>query len=151
MVMKSSAAVLKAVIAGVAVLASGQAQADIVKSAVRLGAFKLSPYYEDQVPLTTSGTQYVTFSGGGRFTIWYTAECSAEVYVDIDIYVDGRPIQPTGDNDNDSLCDFNTRGAMHTIMGRTDSLADTNHSVVIVSRPTNGLAYLSDTSLLIGK
>jgi hypothetical protein len=150
MVMKSSAAVLKAVIAGVAVLASGQAQADIVKSAVRLGAFELGTSRQD-VSLTTSGTKILGFNGSGKFTIWYTAECAASGYVNVDIWVDGFPIEPTGASNTDSFCDSNTRGAMHTAMGRTHNLGDGEHSVVITAYKSEGLAFLSDSSLLIGK
>jgi hypothetical protein len=149
--MKTRLAILKAILFGAVTLVSAQAQADIIKHAVRLGAFELSPYYEDQVPLTTSGVGYITFYGSGRFTVWYTAECAALVYVDIDIYVDGKEIAPIGANDQDSFCDFNTHSAMHTITGRTDVLADGSHNIVIFSRQTGGVAYLSDSSLLIGK
>jgi hypothetical protein len=149
-IMKSKTGVLKAVIAGVVGLMSVQAQADIIRNAVRLGASEvLTPAY--YVPLTSSGAQFVTFSGSGKFTIWYTAECAASGYVDVDIRVDGVLVSPTGDNTNDSFCDFETRGAMHTVTARTKSLVAGTHTVSILARKTDGLAFLSDSSLLIGK
>ena len=148
--MKTKTGALKAVITSVVALMSVQAQADIIKNAVRLGAAEvLTPAY--YVPLTTSGAQFVSFSGSGKFTIWYTAECAASGYVDVDIRVDGILIGPTGANINDSFCDFNTRGAMHTVTGRTNSLVAGTHTVSILARKTDGVAYLSDSSLLIGK
>jgi hypothetical protein len=146
---KTKTGVLKAAIAGVVGLISVQAQADIIKNAVRLGAFKVDA---SCVPLTTSGAQSVTFSGSGKFTIWYTAECAASDYVDVDVLVDDLPVSPTGLNLNDSFCDFNTRGAMHTVTGRTNSLVAGTHAVTIYARKAGaGVAYLSDSSLLIGK
>jgi hypothetical protein len=61
---KTKTGVLKAVIAGVVGLMSVQAQADIIKNAVRLGAFEVNAGY---LPLTTSAAQTVTFSGSGKF------------------------------------------------------------------------------------
>ena len=148
--MKSRTAVLKAVLAGVVALMSVQAQADVIKHAVRLGEYELN-LNDTFVPLTTSGARFVSFSGSGKFTIWYTAECAATGYVDVDILVDGNPIGPTGGNEQDSFCDFETRGAMHTVTGRTSSLIAGTHSIGIVARKTDGVAYLSDSSLLIGK
>jgi hypothetical protein len=149
--MKTKSGVLRAVIAGVVGLMSVHAQADVVKNAVRLGAFELGAA-DDNVPLTTSGAPVVTFSGSGKFTIWYTAECAASGYVDVDILVDGIPLSPTGANNNDSFCDFETRGAMHTVTGRTNSLVAGTHAVTIYARKAGaGVAYLSDSSLLIGK
>ena len=58
----------------------------------------------------------------------------------------------TGANNNDSLCDFETRGAMHTVTGRTNSLADGTHTVQIIANTSVGtVGFLSDSSLLIGK
>ena len=69
--MKTKIGVLKAVLVGVVALASAPAQADIIKHFVRLGAHKLDQSF---IPLTTSGADSVTFSGSGKFTIWYTAD-----------------------------------------------------------------------------
>ena len=141
---------LKVIVVCAAAFASGQSQADIVKSAVRLGAFELGTSRQD-VSLTTSGTKIIGFNGSGKFTIWYTAECAASGYVTVDIWVDGFPVEPTGANNTDAFCDANTRGAMHTVVGRTHSLVDGEHSVVISAFKSGGLAFLSDSSLLIGK
>jgi hypothetical protein len=147
--MKTKTGVLRAAIACVVGLMSVQAQADIIKNTVRVGAFEVGTTVT--VPLTQSGEQIVAFSGSGKFTIWYTAECAAAGgYVDVEILVDGIPVAPTGANTNDSFCDFNTRGAMHTVTGRTNSLAANTHFVQIRAR-TDGVAFLSDSSLLIGK
>jgi hypothetical protein len=148
--MKTKIRVLKVVLAGVVALMSAQAQADIIKNYVRLGAFQVNAF-TNSVPLTTSGFLGVSFNGSGRFTIWYTAECAASGYVDIDIYVDGIPVGPTGDNTNDSFCDFNTRGAMHTVTGRTGNLVAGSHLVDVYAHVSDGVAFLSDSSLLIGK
>jgi hypothetical protein len=137
-------------LSSVMALACGQAQSDIVKSAVRLGAFELGTSRQD-ISLTTSGTKILGFNGSGKFTIWYTAECAASGYVNIDIWVDGIPIEPTGASNTDSFCDFNTHGAMHTVMGRTHTLVDGEHSVVITAYKSEGFAFLSDSTLLIGK
>jgi hypothetical protein len=148
---KTRIGVLKAVLVGVVALASAQAQADVIKHFVRLGAFGLNTS-NVFIPLTTSGADIVTFSGSGKFTIWYTAECAAvDGYVDVAIRVDGASIGPTGDNLNDSFCDFQTRGAMHMVTGRTNSLVAGTHTVEILARKTGGVAFLSDSSLLIGK
>lgn len=141
--------ILKALIVGAAALATGAAQADIIKHFVRLGAYPLT-VPDSYVPLTTSGVEQVKFSGGGKFTIWYTAECAASGYVDVDIWVDGIPLAPTG-GDEDSFCDFETRGGMHTVTARTGNLADSLHTVEIWAHKADGLASLSDSSLLIGK
>ena len=148
--MKSKLGKLQAVAAGVLCLMAMQAQADVIKNAVRLGGFALF-IGDSTVPLTTSGVTSVAFSGSGKFTIWYTAECAASGYVDVDIVVDFEQLGPTGANDNDSFCDFNTRGATHTVTGRTASLTAGTHYVHIVARKIDGVAYLSDSSLLIGK
>jgi hypothetical protein len=148
-IMKTKTGVLTAVVASVVGIISVQAQAHVIKNAVRLGAFEVT--LGSYVPLTSSGAPNVSFSGSGKFTISYTAECAASGYVDVDILVDGVPIGPTGGNDNDSFCDFNTRGAMHTVTGRTNSLADGTHTVQVIAHKTDGLAFLSDSSLLIGR
>jgi hypothetical protein len=147
--MKTKTRVLRAAIASVAGLMSVQAQADIIKNFVRLGAYEIT--FDAPVPLTQSGARVVTFTGSGKFTIWYTAECSASGYVGVDIYVDDIPVGPTGSNNNDSFCDFNTRGAMHTVTARTNTLAAGTHVVHITAGKSDGLAFLSDSSLLIGK
>ena len=147
--MKTRTAVLKAVIAGAVLLTSVQVQADILEQAVRLGAYEVEAGY---IPLTNSGALASTFSGSGRFSIWYTAECTASEYVNVDLYVDSTIIRPTGGNIADSFCDFNTRGAMHTVTGRTESLPAGTHTVRLwVSKSGSGHVYLSDSSLLIGK
>ena len=43
------------------------------------------------------------------------------------------------------------QAVMHTVVGRTQILADGAHSVVISAYKSEGLAFLSDSSLLIGK
>ena len=147
--MKTKVRVLKTVLAGIMVLMSVQAQADIIKHFVRLGA---SGVNSSPVPLTTSGADLVTFNGSGKFTIWYTAECAASDYVEVNIVVDDIAIDPTGLSFNDSFCDFNTRGAMHTVTGLTKSLAAGTHTVAIFAlMGSAGVAFLSDSSLLIGK
>ena len=148
--MKTKIGVLKAVLVGVVALASAPAQADIIKHFVRLGAFGVD--YNSYAFLTTSGADTVTFTGSGKFTIWYTAECAATGYVDVDIIVAGIAVIPTGNNGNDTFCDPETRGAMHTVTGRTHSLPAGTHSVRIHARKSVGsFAFLSDSSLLIGK
>lgn len=149
--MKTKTRVLRAAIAGVVGLMSIQAQADIVKNFVRVGAFGIDAQYK-HVPLTQTGAPVVTFTGSGKFTIWYTAECASGGYMDVDILVDGIPLSPSGANDQDSFCDFETRGAMHTVTGRTHSLATGTHTVQIVAATSVGtIGFLSDSSLLIGK
>src|SRR5262245_529159 len=148
--MKTKFGVLKTVVVGVAGLLAVQAQADVVKNAVRLGAHQVTAS-ASQVPLTQAGATSVTFTGSGKFTIFYTAECAASAYVGIDIYVDGVPLGPTGGNNQDSFCDPDTRGAMHTATARTNTLAIGTHSVYIVAGRSDGDAYLSDSSLLIAK
>src|SRR5688572_29776389 len=149
--MKTKTRILRAAIAGVVGLMSIQAQADIVKNFVRVGAFQIDAE-DNHVPLTQTGAPVVTFTGSGKFTIWYTAECAAGGYMDVDILVDGIPLSPTGANNQDSFCDFETRGAMHTVTGRTNSLATGTHTVQIVANTSVGtVGFLSDSSLLIGK
>jgi hypothetical protein len=150
-IMKTKTRVLSAAIAGVMGLMGAHAQADIVKNAVRLGAFQVTAV-DDNVPLTQTGEPVVTFTGSGKFTIWYTAECAAGGYVDVDILVDGIPLSPSGANNQDSFCDFETRGAMHTVTGRTNTLAAGTHTVQIRANTSAGtVGFLSDSSLLIGK
>ena len=139
-----------AIIVGTVALMSGRAQADVIKHAVRLGAFGVVTT-GSYVPLTTSGSTGVIFSGSGKFTIWYTAECAASSYVDVEILIDGIEVAPTGINYDDSFCDFETRGAMHTVTGRTGNLDAGTHTVSVFARKTDGVAYLSDSSMLIGK
>lgn len=148
--MKTKFGVLKAVVAGMAGLLTMQAQADVIKNAVRVGGHEVTAS-ASLVPLTTGGATAVTFSGSGRFTIFYTAECAASAYVGIDIYVDGVPLAPTGNNNQDSFCDPDTRGAMHTATARTNSLLSGTHTVFIQAGRSEGQAFLSDSSLLIVK
>ena len=148
--MKTRSGILKAALAGIVALMSAQVQADIIKHFVRLGAFQVNAF-TNSVPLTTSGYLSVLFNGSGRFTIWYTAECAATGYLDLDIYVDGIAISPMGDNSNDSFCDFKTRGAMHTVTGRTGNLVNGTHIVHVLANVPEGVAFISDSSLLIGK
>ena len=150
--MKASIGIVKAVIVVIMALMGAQAQADIIKHVVRLGAFQLSSS-NSHLPLTASGASVVTFTGSGKFTIWYSAECVlAGRYVNVDIHVDGIPLGPTGANGQDSYCDGNTGGAMHTVTGRTHSLTAGTHSVEIIAHTDFGaVAFLSDSSLLIGK
>ena len=148
--MKTKFGVLKSLVVGVAGLAAMQAQADVIKNAVRLGGYQLTAS-DTLIPLTTAGANTFSFSGSGRFTIFYTAECAASGYADIDIYVDGIPLAPTGGNDQDSFCDFDTRGAMHTATARTGTLATGTHVVHIMGKANDGGAFLSDSSLLIAK
>jgi hypothetical protein len=147
--MNTRICVLKAAIACAVALTSGQAQADIIKHFVRLGGIPVD--YATEVPLTTSGAKIVTFSGSGKFTFWFTAECAASGYVDVDFKVDGIPVEPTGGNLDDRFCDADTRGAMHTVTGRTGSLVAGTHTIQVKAYKNVGIAYLSDSSLLIGK
>jgi hypothetical protein len=147
--MRTRTALLRTVLAGVMAFAGTQAQADIIRHFVRQGAWDLQ-LVEDYVALTNAGHWYVTFSGSGRFTIWYTAECAASGYADVAIWVDGIRLAPI-DGDDDSFCDFETRGGMHTVTARTASLADGTHLVWVGGRKSGGFAVLSDSSLLIGK
>jgi hypothetical protein len=147
--MKSKSAVLKVITASVLALAGAQARADIIRHFVRHGAWDMH-LDENYVALTDAGHWYVTFNGSGRFTIWYTAECAASGYVDVDLWVDGIRLDPVG-GDEDSFCDFETRGGMHTVTARTASLADGLHRVWVGGRKSGGVAFLSDSSLLIGK
>jgi hypothetical protein len=147
--MKTKFGVLKALVVGIAGLAAVQAQADVIKNAVRIGGYQLTAS-DSLIPLTTVGANTISFSGSGKFTIFYTAECAAVDYADLDIYVDGVPLAPTGANDMDSFCDFQTRGAMHTVTARTGTLATGTHVVYIKGKSVEG-AYLSDSSLLIAK
>jgi hypothetical protein len=148
--MKTKFGVLKAVVVGVAGLVALQAQADVIKNAARVGGYELG-ISDSLVPLTPTGATGVTFTGSGKFTIFYTAECAASGYVDVDIYVDGVPLAPTAPNNEDSFCDFETRGAMHTATGRTGTLATGTHTVQIQAHKSEGVAFLSDSSLLIAK
>lgn len=148
--MKTKFGVLKALVVGTAGLAAMQAQADVIKNVVRVGAHQVTAS-ASLVPLTTTGATAVTFSGSGKFTIFYTAECASSAYVGIDIYVDGVPLGPTGGNNQDSFCDPDTRGAMHTATARSGTLVSGTHTVFIQAGRSEGEAYLSDSSLLIVK
>ena len=148
--MKTKFGVLKAVVAGAAGLLALQAQADVIKNAVRIGSHQVTAS-ASLLPLTTGGATAVTFTGSGKFTIFYTAECASSAYVGIDIYVDGVALAPTGNNVQDSFCDPDTRGAMHTATARTNALVSGTHTVFIQAGRSDGQAYLSDSSLLIVK
>ena len=148
--MKANFRIGQAVIASVAALASVPAQADIIKHAVRLGAYPVN-LSRSSIALTNAGAAFLTFSGSGVFTIWYTAECVSTGFVAVEIVVDGLGLEPAAGNVDAKFCDASTRGAMQTVTGRTVNLASGTHKVEVRAVLWEGAAYLSDSSLLIGK
>jgi hypothetical protein len=151
--------VLKAALASAVLLIGAQAYSRTVGFFARPGNFFFSsqPVF---VPLNSAGATQVTYSGSGRRTIIYTAECANEVAlgrVTIDIVVDGVGLSPTGGNINDTFCsaasapELEFEGAvMAAAMGRTASLPSGTHTVRIVARALGGgSGLLSDSALLI--
>jgi hypothetical protein len=152
--------ILKTALAAAVVLIGAQAYGRTVAFFARPGNFFFSsqPVF---VPLNSAGATQVTYSGSGRRTITYTAECANEVplgTVTIDILVDGVPLAPTGGNDDDTFCsagsfqEFEFEGAvMAAAMGRTANLPSGAHTVRVVARAVNGngAGLLGDSALLI--
>lgn len=160
--MLAKSKILRGSIASALLLLTAYAQADVVRHEFRRDNFTFGPA-EQAIPLNESGTNTISFSGSGRFTISYTAECannSANTlsWVDIRIVVDGVNLPPTGFNAGDAFCSSNgTEGfdgwTMNTAWGRTGSLAAGAHTVqVFVSTQSNGpggQGWLGDSSLVI--
>jgi hypothetical protein len=156
--MSMKVGMLKTAFATAVVLIGAQAYADAVKHVARPSNFIFTGPVD--VPLDLAGNKFTTFSGGGRFTIFYSAECAAggtsADYVDINIIVDGVQLAPTGDNTQDAFCTANHTEPVDdgwvtaTTSGRTVSLPAGTHKVVIQAR-TVKQGWLGDSSLLIIK
>jgi hypothetical protein len=158
--MNMKTGLLKTALASALVLAGAHANADVVKHVARPSNFIFSGPVD--VPLDLAGNRLTTFSGSGRFTIFYSAECAAsgapeEDYVDINIIVDGVQLAPSGDNHQDAFCTANHTEVVDdgwvtaTTSGRTVSLPGGTHKVVIQARTFGKQGWLGDSSLLIIK
>jgi hypothetical protein len=153
---------LKTALASTMVLIGAQAYADVVKHVARQGNYVFKEGVVN-VPLDLAGNTQISFSGSGRFTIVYSAECAASGFSDvdflnIDIFVDGVPLAPTGNNFADAFCTGNHTETVSdgwvtaTTSGRTASLPAGGHTVVIQARTTRFKdGWLGDSSLLIIK
>jgi hypothetical protein len=107
--MNTKTRILRATLAAAAVLIGAQAYAHTVAFFTQGTNFRFSgPVF---VPLTTVGATTVTFTGSGRKTIIYTAECSNSAadtgsWVTIVIFVDGVELAPTAGT-TDAFCTSN--------------------------------------------
>jgi hypothetical protein len=160
--MSMTTGILKIAFATAVVLIGAQAYADAVKHVANPSTFVFNGELKD-VPLDLAGNRFTTFSGSGRFTIFYSAECAVaglpeKHYLEIDIVVDGVELPPTGNNDADAFCTANHTdtvddgGVTATTSGRTASLPDGTHTVVIKAQTFGGApGTLGKSSLLIIK
>jgi hypothetical protein len=151
--------ILKAALTAALGLIGAQAQSQTVAFFRHPGNFLFST--PTRVPLNAVGAGQVTYTGGGRRTIIYTAECShsgTAGWVTISISVDGVPLSPTGDNTGDAFCtgdgvSGHGNWVMATAMARTGNLADTTHTVRVEARLggflPNGQGSLGDSALAI--
>jgi hypothetical protein len=161
--MSMKTGLLKTALASALVLLGAKAYADVVKQVARPNNFLFDGIVATNVPLDLAGNTRINFSGSGRFTIVYSAECAAGGlpggdFVEIDIIVDGVELAPTGSNNADAFCTGNhteTRDdgwVTATTSGRTASLPAGTHSVEIEVRTSGGKrGWLGDSSLLIIK
>ena len=96
--MSMTTGILKIAFATAVVLIGAQAYADAVKHVAKPSTFIFNGELKD-VPLDLALNRFTTFSGSGRFTIFYSAECAVaglpeKHYLEIDIVVDGVSSHP---------------------------------------------------------
>jgi hypothetical protein len=138
--MNTKTGILTATLSGAVVLIGVQAYANTQAFFTRTGNFTFTAAAD--VPLNNAGATEVTFSGTGRRTITYTAECSktgttGSGWVTIAIIVDGAELAPTGGNTGDAFCSANTTSGddgwvMAAAQGRTVNFSsDGPHTVRI--------------------
>jgi hypothetical protein len=135
-------------------------------SATRPGNWTFPQGAVAAVPLTTSGSTALTFSGSGKHVITYSAECAvgapagnASTWVTIDIYLDGVALPPTAGT-LDAFCVANGTASLdgwatHAISVPTPALPTGTHTVEIKASVQSGAAgdvgWLSDSSLVVTK
>ncbi len=157
--MNMKSGIFKATLSAAVVLIGAQAYANTQAFFARTGNFTFT--VPVAVPLTNGGATQVTFTGSGRRTITYTAECSNNAanttsYVTIAIVVDGIQLAPTGNNTADAFCTSDgTSGyggyVMTAAQGRTGNLADGTHTVQILASLAGGAGWLGDSALDIAR
>lgn len=154
--MNTKTGVLTATLASAVVLIAAQAYANTVALFTRTIAFTFST--PTRVPLNNAGAGQVTYSGSGRRTITYIAECSKDGvagWVSIAIVVDGVQLAPTGNSTDDAFCSSNGTAAfdgwvMAAAQGRTANLPSGPHIVQIVASTVGGgTGRLDDSALKI--
>lgn len=156
--MTTKSRLLTTIVAGAVVMLSAQVYAHTIAQFARPGNFLFSATVN--VPLNAAGATSVTYTGSGRRTIIYSAECAHSAagtnsWVHIAIVVDGVELSPTGNNTADSFCTSNGTSGLDgwvtaTNSGRTASLGAGTHTVVIrASLAGAGTGSLGDSSLLI--
>lgn len=107
--MRTKTGILTATLTTAFVLVGAQAYAHTVAFFARLGFFTFQG--QAFVPLTRAGATQVTFTGSGRKTITYTAQCAQGSLgtftgLFVSIVVDGDPLAPVGVlcSANDVMC-----------------------------------------------
>lgn len=141
--------IVRATLTAAAVLIGAQAYANTVAFFARPGNFPVAgPVY---VELNANGATSVTFTGSGRRTIVYTAECfTSASWLTIAIIVDNVQLAPTGNNTADSFCSSHSGFVMAAAMGRTADLPDGTHTVrILASLQGTGSSSLGDSALAI--
>ena len=157
--MNRKTAILKATLSAAVVLIGAQVYANTQAFFARTGNFTFAA--STFVPLNDAGDTLVTFTGSGRRTITYTAECSnnsanTSSFVNIAILVDGVQLAPTGSNVADAFCTANGTPAhdgwvMAAAQGRTANLAAGTHSVRILASVSAGGGWLGDSALNVAR
>lgn len=148
--MNTKTGIFKATLAAGAVLIGAQAYAHTVAFFTRTGNFPITSVPQ-VVPLNQNGALGVTYTGSGRRTITYTAECvTSASWVTIAIFVDGVPLPPTGNSIGDAFCSSSSGFVMASAMGRTASLPAGTHTVRVVAHFLGaGIGFLNDSALKI--
>jgi hypothetical protein len=154
---------LKATLSAAVVLLGAQVYAHTQAFFSRTGNFTFSG--STPVPLNQVGATEVTFTGSGRRTLTYTAECAktgTSGWVTIAIVVDGEQLAPTGGNTGDAFCSANTTSAadewvMAATQARTKNFTDDGpHTVQVLAAVAGGIfpsgtGHLGDSTLQVGR
>ena len=127
---------LRGFVAGVALIFSVYANADVIKTVVLTNFVFVDNPSSTPLRLATAGGTSTSFNAAtaGKYTIIYSAACNVQggVLGDIfliDIRVDGNTISPSGPSNGDVFCGADT--GYHTEVVRTGSLTAGSHTVQI--------------------